>query len=323
MKITKRMIKISLGALSFALFSCASNDFADELQTDKPAVEKDGQETSESGDVAVGHDASSFIAMLDGVSMSVESAPRETTKLKPFPSAFSVKVTKDGNALPNFGVAVSYPASRDAAGKTVYRTATLETDLDGNAIFMPPVPTFAFRDKISFEPAFSEAVGDSVAEEIAGHGTTAEFNVRTNMRNAGGVISLLEYKKDGTAVLGDSISSSKLLINLIKAGFTRIGNDDFTPAIKKGDTAKIYSDTRRYNGSMAYLIFGTVKYDEDAEDGEVALVADVSCMNLKAESADAGNLILFSTTKRAAGKTVSDAREAISAALASEIDYGM
>jgi len=243
-------------------------------------------------------------------------------------------------SLEDIEIDVTYPISRnvdtnDISYKTdkvsiIPNSNTLDSNLDENSKktllgtieFTPPETTFSVKDKITFSPTISINASNSekFLVEAQKHSVSTDYNVKTNLRSSGGVISLVEFKKDGTPLKGDSISSSKLLINLIKNGFSKIGNDDFTNAILKGDESQIFKETKKYNGTMTYLIFGTVKYDDNPDENAtkaVNLIGTVSCMNLKDAS------ILYRTTQKISEKDMTTARESLSKKLADSINYGM
>ena len=150
--------------------------------------------------------------------------------------------------------------------------------------------------------------------------------VQTNMKGAGGLIAIVDFNQNDRAITSNPISSSNLLMTLMKLGFTRIGNApaDVSDAVISGDEAKVLSRAKAVSSSL--IIFGTVKIvsTEKSENGfAYTLNAMIKTMDLKTGK------ITFRTEKSITGTDKNDwnalanARKAIADALAYEIKYGI
>ena len=88
------------------------------------------------------------------------------------------------------------------------------------------------------------------------------YLVATNMKASGGSIAIVDFTKAGKPITSNSETSSAVLTELIKKGFTRIGNCDFVNEVaSKNDAAVQRSASELFGKSVTYLIYGTVKYD--------------------------------------------------------------
>lgn len=321
-------------AIAFSAASCAtktdaplpsvSSETAGEEATDgpKPAEEKPAEPSA----------ADKFRAMTAGLyaeSIRISSAPRETVRGKPFQSPYEISVhDSDGNAVAGLSLSVRWPVSRTAGADGrksdgLFETAesVVVTDGEGRAEFTPPPPETSLSAELSVMPAFDADGPD--AEEIgriaARFRTSAPIVVRTDQLSAGGLISLVEFREDGTPIRGDSLASSKLLTAMMRQRFTGIGNADLTDAVVSGDSAKVKAAADRLlsggTGRMAFLVYGTVRPAKTA-DGH-SFTIDVRCMRLS----DGGEI--YSTTQSGTGKTASEARISAANAVAARLVNGL
>ena len=196
------------------------------------------------------------------------SSPKETTKTKIFTAPYLLKIEDaEGKAIESFELSVIYPAKRQD-GEIVFTETLITSDSEGIASFLPPVPEFSFNSEISFYPKYEkENLSETellkinkIAEENA---VKAAFKVQTNLKAAGGALALVDFNQNGKAITSNPISSSKLLMTLMKLGFVRIGNapQEISDAVIRGDEKKIYSLGKAIVPS--FLIFGSVNIDSD------------------------------------------------------------
>lgn len=350
MKIIKQISKFILAASCVAIFSCASTKVEDveQTQVQETAGEKDST-SSEKSDTADGQppvveendsekksNYKAFLEKVDGLKMEVTEVPKETTKLKAFLTPYAVKISKNPNGIPlsDLKICVKYPASRNIqTGEITYATETIQIDAtsetEGTIDFMPPVPQISINGSVTFSPYFDKTSHDfgKISEEAEKHSATAEYKVRTNLKSAGGVVSILDLDKDGKPQKSGNLkSSSTLLMRIYGAGFRNVGNDDFAKEIAEGDETKLYNSAlaRYKNASFTFLICGVYKYDTDAvseNPSDVNLIGEVTCFNIKAQSEE--ERVLFKSSQKATGKNLNAAIEELSKKLADDVIYGM
>ena len=253
------------------------------------------------------------------------SSPKETTKGKIFTSPYIIKV-EDEDSLPvaSFEISVIYPSSREN-GSVVFAQTMISTDIDGRASFLPPVPEYSFNSEISFFPKGD--MSDSEIEKIASeHTIKAPFKVQTNKKSSGGIIALVDFNQNGKAVTSNPVSSSNMLMTLMKLGFTQIGNapQEVSNAVIQNDEAKIFA--RAKSIAPSFIIFGTVKIDslEKNESGSTyTLTADIKSMDSKSGKITFKTQKTVSVTDKNDWNALDKARKAIAEQIANEIKYGI
>ena len=348
MGIVKKIRKTLSLAACIALFSCATTKIEEnvsrtESQPEIPEAQDEKNPNKNENSVfeeeaeKKGEKTETFYEFCERIrSLKIElvEIPKETVKKSKFSGPFTAKISvgEDSVPLSKIKIDVKFPSSRNPENfEAEFSTVTLDirekTDFEGTVEFAPPIPEFSFDERISFFPHFDPNVGDieKFSQEAMNHGIQSDYRVKTDMRSRGGVVSLIEFKKDGS-LLGGSLASSRLLMGLMKVGFTGIGNDNdnFEKAIRSGSEQSVFDAAKKYNGTVPYLIFGTLRHFEpDTQENAqpVNLVAEVTCMNLKAT--DESWRILFKTVQYASGKDLASARDAIAQKIASAVNYGM
>ncbi len=258
--------------------------------------------------------------------ITVISSPKETSKLKNFSSPYVIKVEdSQANAVSNFEITVVYPLSR-REGKIVYGESTIITNSEGKAEFTPPAPECSFNSEIRFFPKGD--ISDLKIKEAAKANTvSAPYKVQTNLKSAGGLIALVDFNQNGKAITSNPISSSNLLMTLMKLGFTRIGNIDLTNQVIIGDEARIQAKAKEIVGNNSnFLVYGTVKIESTEKTDEgicYTLNGDIKCMNLKNGEITFTTNSLISVTEKNDWAALDKARKTLAAEIANEIKYGI
>ena len=262
-----------------------------------------------------------------GITLSLVSSPKETTKNKDFAAPFVIKaVSQDGAAVPSFGIAVSYPSSREN-GEIVLATAEITTDESGTASFLPPTPKYSFSSQASFFPAGDMGDGHT-AENASERAVSAPFKVQTNLKAAGGVIAVVDLTQSGRAS-SNPVSSSNLLMTMMRLGFTQIGNApvEIMNLVPAGDDAKIHARAKAMLGaSQNFLIYGTVRTDSSERTG-----SGFSCTltgTVRAASMRTGEIMFvtertLTATGASEAAALANARKTLAEELAGEIRYGI
>lgn len=273
-----------------------------------------------------------YAARFSDLMITVTGSPKEVMAGKEFATPYTVKAAKaDGSPYAALALTVTYPATRTAdASSIVYATATVTTAEDGTASFMPPATTRSFAADVCFSPAVEEehATNEQIQTLVAGKTVTAPYTVRTRYMRSGGNIAIVDYSASGKPITVNSDSSSKLLAELMKKGFSGIGNADFTTQVVSGDKDAVYTAAKRLLGNVSsYIIYGTVKYAKAIEKTEqgycCTLDADISCLNMKD-----GTLLYHTTfteqaTAASESAALTNTRIAVAKKLSQEIYYGM
>ncbi|MBQ8680574.1 MAG: hypothetical protein IJ530_12565 [Treponema sp.] len=298
-------------------FSCASNP-----KTSNNSVANDSNSMSTELPSA----ADLYSDKANSSKITVLSSPKETTKLKNFSSPYVIKVEDSlGNAVTDFEVTVVYPSSRKD-GKIIYGESTIVTNSEGKAEFTPPAPECSFNSEIRFFPKGD--ISDLKIKETAKANTvSAAYKVQTNLKSAGGIIALVDFNQNGKAITSNPVSSSNLLMTLMKLGFTRIGNIDLTNQVIVGDDAKIRAKAKEIVGSTSnFLVYGTVKIDSTAKtaDGTAyTLNGNIKCMDLKSGEITFAATKVITVSDKNDWNALDKARKTLASDFANEIKYGI
>lgn len=329
---------IAAGALT--LFSCATTEKAGQ----KPSARQEEQEAQprtggrrELKVINSAQDAqqkppatpeSIYQEKIRGITLSVESSPKETTAGRAFAAPFVFKAEReDGAPVEGLEIAISYPETK-SGGKTSFALATLTTTSAGKVVFIPATPLTSFDSEIRAYPE-GDVSNPAIAEAAASVSVSAPFKVRTGKSQAGGTISIVDFTEAGKPIVSNSVSSSNILMALMKLGFKRVGNADFTASILSGDSDTVYKAAKALLGSASsYLIYGTVKYVsplEQSENGKYTLTLEgnITCLDMKDGS------VLLEAERTATAQEDKDwnclpnARKALADSLAEAINYGL
>ncbi len=314
-KLKKAIIFTVAASFSAAYLSCAST---------QAAAKEDQTELVQ--EVHVPTPLEIYQEKTEGVSITVISTPKIPTKGKNFETPYQIKVTaKDETPAADFAVTVRYPSSKQD-GKVVFAENLLKTDEQGIASFTPEAPAFAFDSFAAFYPA-KDSDDEEVAKEAEKHIVSAPFIVQTDKKSAGGVIALVDFNKNGVPVTSNPVSSSTLLMNLMKNGFTKVGNIDLTNGVLKNDVDKLCRDAKSVTGNTAtYLIYGTVKYGEvtNADDGiTYNLIGELKCLDLKSGTIVVSETMTGKATNKNDWTALTQARQNLSEKFARAIRYGI
>ncbi|MDE7227199.1 MAG: hypothetical protein K2N31_02625 [Treponemataceae bacterium] len=307
--IIRKSFFIISAATALFLTSCqttqpvAGNTSADDIQIQPPMPELPGPVVIPPAKSDTAYKR--YKDFIDGIALTMASAPKATAKGHAFSSPFSVKVTKSADGTPAEGIelTVRYPVAK-TDDDIQYAETTITSNGNGTANFTPPVPQTTVNGTVTIFPA-----GDTSDPEIAAAAqlvsVTAAYQVRTNLLQSGGCIAIVDCSPNGTPITARSDSSSGVLTEMMKKGFVRVGNIDFVTEVMTGDKNRVYNAAKpMIGGSTAYLIFGTVRYaqpiQKTADGCTCTLSGDITCLSMKDGS------VLYHTTRTA---TATDARE--------------
>ena len=302
-------------------FSCTS--------TPKPA-ENDSQiineELPSSAEVAViPSPAEHYAQKVEEFQFSLVSSPKQTTKGKIFTEPYVIEVKKtDGSPAESFEISVIYPSSRKD-GQIEFAETVITTDSEGKASFLPDVPLFSFNSEVSFFPK-GDMNDAEIAKIAAEHTIKAPYKVQTNLKSAGGTLAIVDFNQNGKAIISNPVSSSNLLMTLMKLGFTRIGNapQDVSDAVIQENTEKVFA--RAKSIAPSFIVFGTVKIDssEKNDDGTTYnLTGSVKAMDSKTGEITLTIEKTISVTDKNDWTALANARKQLADEIANEIKYGL
>ena len=273
-----------------------------------------------------------YAQKISGVKLTLISSPKETTKGKIFTSPYILKTeNSEEKPVESFEISVVYPFTRED-GKIVFSETMITTDSEGKAEFLPPKPEFSFNSEIYFFPkadlqdSTSEDEKSKISELANSVMIKAQFNVQTNLQSAGGIIALVDFNQNGKAITGNPISSSNLLMTLMKLGFVKIGNapPEILNAVIQNDETKIHDRVKLIDTS--FVIFGTIKIDsaEKTESGSTYILTS----NIKSMDSKTGKITFacqktISVSDKNDWNALANARKMLADILANEIKYGI
>ena len=269
-----------------------------------------------------------YAKKIEGITLSVESMPKETTAKKAFASPFVFKAARqDGSPVEGLELSVSYPETK-INGTVSFGLAALTTNASGTVTFIPATPSYAFDSVVSAYIS-GDVTNEKIAELASKSSVSAAYKVKTDKMNAGGTISLLDFNSAGKPVTNNSVSSSNLLMALMRSGFKRVGNADFAQAILSEDRETVYKAAKSLLGAAsAYLVYGTVKYASPVEktsDGRYTLTIDskVTCLDMKNGSVLMETEETVTVTEDKDWNCIQSARKELAERLAEKITYGL
>ena len=236
------------------------------------------------------------------VLLSVASYPKNTQEGKAFAEPYVIHAEKNGNPLPSFKISVYFLGVE----------TQIETDENGNAVYMPAIPQKSMLNSIQFFPSAIE--GDIKKDfdlfiECMSHCVRAPYSVHTAKLSKGGVILILDMKDEKN--FDDNLPTGSILQAVLRQlGFTGIGNGpDFSQAILSGNKERVYSDAQSFLGKnyTGFLTYGTIKQlsaEKTADGFAVTLSSNIITIDMKTK--EIISTVEFSTT--GSGKTESQAR---------------
>lgn len=263
-----------------------------------------------------------FKALLQDLTLTVQSAPKPVTAGKNFTSPFSVIAENKDGVVPNLKLAVSWPAGKNDNAVS-YDTEVVTTDENGKASFTPPASSFAVKDKLTFYlvPVNSSAAITQIAYAA---GVEIPYKVKTSYLSKEGMLYAFDCNEKGQA----TTNSFKLLQSLRNSG-VRVGNSPISSSsyVDK-PISSLYKATYDIVGSAyKFMIVGTVKFSEPPSTADglttVSLTADITCVNMTDGSVLCALTVSQSVTDKTRGAAEQKCRSLLADKAAEEIIYGM
>jgi len=264
---------------------------------------------------------------LDLIGFEIVSAPGETMAGAAFKKDFSVRVyTLEQGAkkpLSGFSCTVSWP-SVDADGGKIVAEQSLSTSAEGLATFTAPVPVRSGKDSLtiaadlaSHDPIFLDSV--NLRKEKGQLSSSFSYTVSTRARSIPTTISILDFDKNGKAILANNLSATTLLAPLVKKGFSRIGMADFTTQLASGDEAALLKAAKAlFGNAVERFIYGTTRIDSLAQNADGLWSCTVTAQVTVRDFVNETTTYAATLSETATGKTEASAISAARVRLAGE-----
>ena len=317
---------IAAGIIS--VFSCAATkEIAksnDRVIEDESPTEKVAKKTARPIPVqnASNRQEEEFKDLLENLTLTVQSAPKVTTAGKSFSTAFSVVAENKNGVVPNLSLIVSWPGGR-SENTVSYDTQEIKTDENGKASFMPPVPSFAVKDKLTFYPSPVNSSA-SVTRLAYAAGVEIPYKVKSSYLSKQGILYAFDCNEKGQA----TTNSFQLLQSLRNYG-VNVGNSPISSSsYLDKPVSSLYRATYDIVGSAyKFMIIGAVKFAEPPVTNEelttVTLTADIICVNMTDGSILNTITVSESVSDKAKYAAEQKCRTLLAEKTAEEIIYGM
>lgn len=267
-----------------------------------------------------------YLQKINGILLSVTSVPPECVAGKPFARPYVIKAANAQNApVSGYEIAVILPV-KDPAGNISNQKVVVKTNESGIAEYLPPVPARPVDGFLTFYPD-ADTSDSEIAATVEKIAVKASYKVQTSMKSAGGVIAIVDFNDKGKPVTSNPVSSSNLLMSLMKLGFTKIGNIDLTNDVLSEDSTRVYNRAKAIVGSSsAFVVYGTVKVEslEKSESGTTAvLCGDIKCLDLKTGKIIHTDTQRVSASEKSEWNAIPAARKLIADAFGKNLKYGL
>lgn len=176
---------------------------------------------------------------------------------------------KEGNPCQNFPLTVTYPVSKNENAVN-FGSTQIVTDENGNASFKPDTILTSMNSTVIFEPALTNNNPQLVqlARQVA---LEVPCKVKFAIAKRGIVINLIDYSENDKMILNSPLSTSSNLVGEFwRAGYTSAQNADFHTAIDGGSEAVYAAAKRLFQGGnyFKYIIYGKIKYASEITEVE-------------------------------------------------------
>ena len=248
--------------------------------------------------------------------IEIQNIPNKIKKGNQFKTPFAVKITDSRTNEPKVGVkiTVSYPIKK-INDNVEFECTEIISDSNGIGSFFPKDTSFSCKSIITFSLENEKEV-------------SMPYLVTTNRFSWGGIISILDYTKNGKPIRDNSLSGSAILTAMMKNGFSRIGLIDFVDEIDAGNKDMIYKSAFDLIGTnTSFFIYGTVKYNGSIDfvdpQYHLPLQCEITCVNMK------DGVILYETTVNVTGcgnsewEALNNARTLLGSEIVSKIIFGI
>ena len=206
--------------------------------------------------------------LLEAISIEAVNKPAPVNAGSPFTQPFTARVVitapEKQFPLDNYPITVLYPSA--GTGSSLKREL-VRTDSDGFLYFTPPTPNRACDGTLFFclYPVKKDAaLTDDATDNLS---VSFPYKVATTEKRISSIIAILDYDENNTPIFSSNITSTRLLMGLMKRGFTRIGLDEYRELAHTDENSVIRAAQAKIGAAVDRFIFGktyiTVKAAED------------------------------------------------------------
>ena len=243
--------------------------------------------------------------LLESISIEVINKPAPTNAGSPFTQPFTARIviTIPGKQFPldNYPITVLYPSA--GTGSSL-KKELVRTDSDGFLYFTPPTPNRACDGKLLF--CLYPVRADTALINDADDNLSVFFpyKVATTEKRIPSIIAILDYDENNAPIFSSNTTSTRLLMGLMKRGFTRVGLDEYRELANADDTSVIRAAQAKIGAAVDRFIFGRTYITVNTEDNIMftcTIRADVSIWDFK--QARKINRFTFTHTAKAKTKT--------------------
>lgn len=248
-----KLIKLNL------ILSSAILAFASCQSTSQESTEPVTSKSSAQNEIVIEQSEKTKVNF-DNVKISLVSNANVPIATVPFNTPFVVCVKDNqGNPLKNYPITVTYPDSKNDNVIT-FAKQDINTDENGNVIFKPEPFQTSVNSTITFVPKANGVMQEKAAKKVQ---LELPFKVKFNSNKKGIVINLIDYDEKDKMILNSALStSSNLLGEFWRSGYTTAQNADFHKVIDNGSEAICLEAKKLFQGStyFRYIIYGKIKY---------------------------------------------------------------
>ena len=231
---------------------------------------------------------------------------------EPFKAKFSIE---NPSLMKDINFIVEYPVK--TASATTFSYASLKADNEGLISFKPPKSDFSIDGEVKVyldllqgenlaEDAriINENITDSLKTKII---TSFSYKVATGNKRISAAIAILDYDKNGKAILNENIVANRLFVKMMRTGFSRAGLAPFETLAKLEGVAIINHAKSFFKNAVEYYVFGKsyIKNLEKRENNtwECKVECTLYVWNLKQDK----QILEFNLSRTETGKTQGDA----------------
>ena len=320
MKKTKTIL-VTL-ALSVILTACATTQPAGHSEPTESATKQ--EKPRKHNETAAETPEDKFFKSLSGITIQTVSSPKEITNGKAFAAPFIFNVNKNGEALADFPVTITYPSSRTADGLT-FATKDVKSDENGNITFEAEKMDFAANTKVKVYPT---PISDNAAllERLKPFTAEADWKVKSNLATKGAVLFVWDFNEKDRPVN----NYTQVQGEFRSRGITQVGNGPINETSYIGKLKALYKDTYNTIGTIyGYLIYGTVKFTEPVtalEDGSgytCTLKSEIIGIDMKNGAQLYSSEITYESKGKNWNECVSKGKDKLAELIVNDIIYGL
>jgi len=223
--------------------------------------------------------------LLEAISMEAVNTPAPVNAGSPFTQPFSARVviTAPERQFPldNYPITVLSPSA--GTGSSLKREL-VRTDSDGFLYFTPPTSNRSCDGKLFFclYPIQKDtALTDDTTDNLS---VSFPYKVATTEKRISSIIAILDNDENNTPIFSSNITSTRLLMGLMKRGFTRMGLDEYRELANTDEASVIRAAQAKIGAAVDRFIFGKTYITVKTEDNitfTCTIRADISIWDFK------------------------------------------